>query len=186
MTITKSRTMLIASIIALALMVPAFSFAASDDLTKLQSQFQLLMERFESFKNNRGGTGTSTATSTKPIKDKTASSTVNRTCMATAVGVREASVKTAWTTFSGSMVTGLDKRATALIAAWNGSADGSNSAIKTAWSTWRADNKAAHTKLRTDRKAAWETFKKTAKDSCKVTTPKEEGLGKEAKDSVEL
>ena len=186
MTITKSPTLLITSIITAALLLPAFSFAASPDVEKLQSQFQMLMERFESLKNNRGGNASSTATSTRPVKDKTASTTVNRTCMATAVSVREASIKTAWTTFSGSMLSNLDKRSTTLIAAWNGSADGSRDAIKTAWSTWRSDSSAAHTKLRTDRKGAWETFKQTAKDSCKVTVPKEENQDKESKDSLAL
>ena len=162
MIITKSHTLLITSNIALALLVPTFSFAASPDVEKLQSQFQLLMQRFESFKNDRDRNASSTATSTKPVKDKTASTTVNRTCMATAVSVREASIKTAWTTFSGSMLSNLDQRSTALVTAWNGSADGSRDAIKTAWSAWRTDTKAAHTKLRSDRKATWETFKKAA------------------------
>lgn len=186
MTITKPQTLLTAGIIALALMLPAFTFAATDDVAKLQSQFQMLMQRFESLKNNREGTASSTATSTRPEKDRNASSTVNRTCMATAVSVREVSIKTAWTTFTGSMTNSLDKRATALVAAWNSTSSSSRDASKSAWTTWRSDSKAAHTKLRSDRKAAWEMFKKTAKDSCKVITPKEEGQDKESKDSVAL
>jgi len=186
MTITRSQTLLTSGIIALALLLPAFSFAASDDVSKLQNQFQLLMERFETMKKNRVGTASSTATSTQPMKDKRASSTVDRTCMAAAVSVREASIKTGWTTFSNSLTSGLDKRAASLASAWNSSTEGSRDGIKTAWSTWRDDSKAAHTKLRADRKSAWETFKKTAKDSCKVTTPKEEGQDKASKDSVAL
>lgn len=186
MTITKSQTIVTASIIALALMLPAFSFAASPDVTKLQSQLQLLMERFESFKNNRQNNASSTAPATKPEKEKRASTTVNRTCMAEAVSVREASIKTAWTTYTGSMTNGLDTRSAALIAAWSDTTTNSKTANKAAWSTWKSDTKAAHSKLRTDRKSAWETFKKTAKDSCKVTVPKEEGQDKESKDSVAL
>lgn len=186
MTIIRSQTIITTSIIALALLLPAFSFAASPDVTKLESQLQLLMERFESFKNNRPGSASSTEPVMKPEKEKRASTTVNRTCMAEAVSVRETSIKTAWTTYTGSMTSGLDKRSTALIAAWNDTTASSKAANKLAWSNWKSDSKAAHSKLRTDRKSAWETFKKTAKDSCKVSVPKEEGQDKESKDSIAL
>jgi hypothetical protein len=181
---TQTNTIIVALITVIFLALPAFSFAASPDISKLESQFQLLMERFQSFKSGLGSNGSSTP-GTRPEKDRTASSTVNRTCMATAVATREASIKTAWTTFNTAMMSSLDKRSTALVAAWNNS-DGSGTAGKTAWSNWRNESKAAHSKLRSDRKAAWDTFRKTAKDSCKVTTPKEEDTTKESKDTISL
>lgn len=186
MTKTTTLQLGLVATIALALMVPAMSFAATPSVTDLQTQYQTLMSRFEQMKERRDGSASSTrATSTKERGDK-ASTTVDRTCMAAAVATRESAIKTAWTTFTSSITTGLDTRAAALAAAWGASAEGNREAVKKAWATWKTDRQAAHTKLRNDRKTAWETFKKTAKDSCKLTTPKEEGLEKEAKDGINL
>ncbi len=170
MTITLSHKMLITGALAIAFVAPAFAHAESG--SNNTTQMREIKER-----------GSKHASSTK---ERRASSTVDRTCMATAVATREAAIKTAWGTFSTSITTGLDKRSTSLSAAWNASAEGSREAIKKAWSDWKKDRQTAGAKLKADRKAAWDTFRKTAKDSCKVSTPKEEGLEKSGSDSIAL
>lgn len=120
---------------------------------------------------------------------KNASSTVsvNTTCMASAVETRETALASAWSELNTSLTSALSDRKTALIAAWNlSSATERSSALKAAWKEWKADKKSAHTEFRKDRKAAWDAFKKTAKDSCKVTVPKDEALEKTEKDTVAL
>ncbi|MFM2340226.1 MAG: hypothetical protein RLZZ360_862 [Candidatus Parcubacteria bacterium] len=186
MTTTVSLKTAVIAAVMLALFVPAMSFAATPSVSELQTQYQTLMSRFEEMKERREGNASSTkATTTRERGDK-ASTTVNRTCMATAVATREASLKTAWNTFSTSFVTAFDKRTTALIAAWNATDTGNRDAYKEAWSNWKTERKAAQTKLKSDRKAAWDTFKKTARETCKVSTPKEEGLEKSGSDSIVL
>ncbi len=185
---TKTTTVQLGLIatIAFALMVQAMSFAATPTVADLQTQYQTLMSRFEQMKERRDGTASSTrATSTKERGDK-ASTTIDRTCMAAAVATREASIKTAWATFATSITAGLDKRAAALAAAWGASADGNREAVKKAWTDWKKDRAAANTELKGDRKEAWDAFKKTAKESCKISTPKEEGLEKSGSDSINL
>jgi hypothetical protein len=186
MTTTVSFKAVIIGAVMVALAIPAMSFAATPSVTDLQAQYQTLMSRFEQLKSERRGpNASSTASSTKDRSGK-ASTTVDRTCMAAAVATREASIKTAWTTFTGSVTTALDKRAAALAAAWGASTDGNREGVKKAWADWKKDKQAAHTKLRMDRKTAWDAFKKTAKESCKLTTPKEEGLEKSGSDSINL
>jgi hypothetical protein len=106
--------------------------------------------------------------------------------MASAVMTRETAIVSAWTTFTASIGEALTDRASALEAAWNGSKEGNRAATKSAWGDWKEAKKAAHSKLRNDRKTAWDAFKKTAKESCKMTTPKEEGLEKSTSDSIAL
>ncbi|MFM2423810.1 MAG: hypothetical protein RLZZ70_197 [Candidatus Parcubacteria bacterium] len=174
-------------IAALAVVCSAPVFAQAEENTPtntLKTQYKSLMERFDAMKKGKGMASTT--------KDKTeregkqASSTIDRTCMATAVATREAAIGSAWKDFSADMTSALTKRTEAMVAAWNGSDTGSREALKKAWATWRTDSKAAHTGLKADRKAAWDAFKKTAKDSCKVAVPKEEGLESAAKDSLTL
>ncbi len=160
MTLTKSHTFLITGALAIAFLAPMMV-------------------------NAETSTPEVKTTSTKE-RTKRASTTVDRTCMATAVATREASIKSAWTAFTGSVTSALDKRSTALVAAWNASPEGSKDAIKKAWADWKNEKKAAHTKLRSDRKAAWDTFRTTTRSTCKVTAPKEETLEKETKDSISL
>lgn len=126
---------------------------------------------------------TSTASTTKNRGGKN----VDATCMQTAVAAREASLSSAWETFSTSIKDALTKRAAALDTAWGLSdVTARTKALTDAWKTWRGENKAAHDALKKTRKSAWDTFKKTAKDSCKVTTPKAEGLEKDGSGSVSL
>lgn len=180
------KTALIA-LLMLALMVPAMSFAASPSIADLQVQYQTLMSQFEHLKEKkRGDHASSTASSTEKGWPKRATSTADRTCMANAVATREAAIKTAWTTFTGSMASALDKRAAALVAVWNASSTDNQGKLNQPWITWKTDSKAAHTKLRSERKSAWDAFKKTTRESCKVNTPKAEGLEKEAKDGINL
>ncbi len=119
------------------------------------------------------------ASSTRPQLDLS--------CMSEAVETRETALATAWDGLDEDVKAALAKRKTALIAAWDidNTAD-RGKAIRSAWTAWKADKKAAHTAFRSDRKSAWETFKKTAKDECKVTLPKEEGLEKSSSDSVSI
>ncbi len=120
------------------------------------------------------------------VRMQNASSTnVDATCMQTAVDTRESSLETAWNTFTTSVTSALSARKTALHDAWGLSVVSErNAAIKTAWKEWKSASKTNHKKLITDRKSAWETFRKTTKESCKVTAPKEEGQSSDSVGSV--
>lgn len=135
--------------------------------------------RVDGLKVRQNMASSTVASSTKP--------SVDISCMSTAVKTRETAIATAWTSFTSDVTTALTKRKDALIAAWDieGAADRSK-AIRAAWATWKTEKKTAHTDLRSDRKAAWDTFKKTAKEQCKVTVPKEEGLEKSSSDTISL
>ena len=111
-------------------------------------------------------TGSSTAKTTK---------TVNLSCMQTAVGVREDAIMAAHDAYTVDHKAGLTARKTALTTAW-GLTDmtARKTAIKSAWGAWKSALSAARGDLKTDKKAAWEKFKKTAKDTCKEVVPKEE------------
>jgi hypothetical protein len=49
-----------------------------------------------------------------------------------------------------------------------------NTAIKSAWKTFRDSKTSSAKVLKSSRKAAWTTFKTTAKNTCKESVPKEE------------
>lgn len=112
---------------------------------------------------------------------------VDLTCMQTAVDTREDAVATAFKGFNDDVVAGLAARKTGLHDAW-GLSDkvARQSAVKSAWKTWKTSKKSAHTELKTARKAAWDTFKTTAKTSCKEVTPKDEALEKDAAGAIAL
>jgi hypothetical protein len=113
--------------------------------------------------------------------------TVDATCMQTAVDTRETAIAEVFTTFNTGIIAALTVRKTALHDAWGMSdATARNTAIKKAWTDWKTAKKTAHTKLKNDRKAAWDSFKTTAKTSCKVVTPKDEGLEKDASGTISL
>ncbi len=122
------------------------------------------------------------ATSTQMRKAK-----VDAVCMQTAVGVREDAIQSAWTTFSSSTLAALSVRKSALNAAW-GLTDlkAQKTSIIKAWKDWKKSSKDAHMTLKKDRKAAWETFKKTAKNTCKITTPGDESLSTDGAGSISL
>lgn len=163
------------------LIVPTSSHAATPDIQTLTQQLKTLSAQFESLKMR----GDDKASSTPRIKN--ASSTVDRTCMATAIVARENSINTAWTSFNTIIISALTSRKNGLVAAWNiTDTKERNQALTTAWKTWKTEKMLAHGKLKSERKAAWETFKTTAKSSCKVEVPKQEGLEKSAADSISL
>ncbi len=112
---------------------------------------------------------------------------VDATCMAAAVDVREEALMEAWETMSADTLEALTERKAALHSAWDLTDSAArNKAVATAWKTWKTDKKEIATEFRNDRKAAWAAFKTTAKASCKVTTPKEEGLEKAESDSIAI
>lgn len=135
--------------------------------------------RVDGIKIRQNMASSTAASSTRP--------TLDLSCMSEAVETRETALATAWEEFNEDVTAALLKRKAALIAAWDidNNAD-RGKAIKAAWTAWKTDKKSAHTAFRTDRKSAWDTFKKTAKDECKMTLPKEEGLEKSSSDSVSI
>lgn len=125
-----------------------------------------------------------TATSTRKIK---LNKNVDATCMQTAVDTREDAIKSGWESFSADILSALGARKTALHDAWGLSdVKAQKAATVSAWKTWKASSKSAHVELKNDRKSAWEAFKKTVKETCKVSTPKEESLGADASGSISL
>ncbi len=129
---------------------------------------------------------------TNRVKTERGSSTkvrasVDMSCMATAVSKREADLLSAWTKLTDGIAEALTERSDALVAAWNSTnTKDAATASKTAWSTWKTEKAALHKTFKSDRKAAWDSFKTTAKSECKVTLPKEENLEKTASDSVAI
>ena len=175
------KKQIIGSFAFLALLIlPMQTNAAGVDLQTLTNQLQTLNARFEALKM-RGDTASSTP------RVKTSSSTLDRTCMATAIVARETSITTAWTSLNTKIISALAIRKTGLINAWNiTDAKARNQSLSTVWKTWKTEKKSAQELLKKDRKAAWESFKNTARASCKVEVPKAEGLEKSVADSIEL
>lgn len=135
--------------------------------------------RVDGIKIRQNMASSTVASSTRPQ--------VDLSCMSEAVETRETALATAWDGLDEDVKAALAKRKTALIAAWDidNNAD-RGKAIRAAWTAWKTDKKAAHTAFRADRKSAWDAFKKTAKEECKMTLPKEEGLEKSSSDSVSI
>lgn len=99
----------------------------------------------------------------------------NIACVKTAVDAREASIGTAWTTYSTAMTTALSARRTALATAW-GTADAKTrrSLRADAWKAYRESSRSAHTTLKTARKTAWDAYK-TASRACGVQAVEAQG-----------
>jgi hypothetical protein len=158
------------------LALPTSSQAAAPDLQTLTQQLQTLSAQVESLKLR-------TSSSTPRVKN--ASSTVDRTCMATAVAAREDSIATAWSAFSKMQVDTHANRKLKLIEAWNMTdAKARNQALTATWKTSRSNMQSAREQLNKTRTGAWEIFKSTAKSSCKTELPKEDSQG--PKDSSEI
>ena len=175
------KKQIIGSFAFLALLIlPMQTQAAGVDLQTLTNQLQTLSAQFEAFKM-RGENASSTP------RVKTSSSTVDRTCMATAVVTRETSITTAWTSFNTKIISALAIRKTGLINAWNITDQKERQqSLTTVWKAWKMEKKSAQEELKNARKAAWDTFKNTAKATCKMEVPKEEGLEKSGSDSIAL
>lgn len=122
-----------------------------------------------------------TATETKTKKN------VNLSCMQTAVTVRETALLTAFGAFHDDIEEGLEARKTALITAWGLSSGAERTkAIRTAWKTWKTDQKDAHKAFKSARKSAWDTFKSTVKTTCKESLPADEALLKDSSGSISI
>jgi hypothetical protein len=116
-----------------------------------------------------------------------ASSTVNISCMAEAVETREDALMASWIDLNEDLSEALTDRKEALMEAWDIDRQSDRTkAIREAWKNWKDDKKAAHAEFRSDRKATWQTFNKTAKSTCKMTLPKEESLEKTGSDTVAI
>jgi hypothetical protein len=132
-----------------------------------------------------------TASSTiKMKKDKNATSTrsVDLTCMQTAVDARESALTTAFGTFHDAVDTALTARKTALHDAW-GLTDKTArlAAIKSARETFKKSHESALKTLKKSRVTAWESFKTTAKKTCKETLPKgDDAVEKETAGSIAI
>lgn len=131
------------------------------------------------------------ATTTKEFKGDRALGTslknVDASCIVKLVDAREVSIQNSWATFNTSMSDALKARHTALVAAWGKEVVADRTAdIKTAMKTWQDAHKAMFTKLKTDKKAAWATFKSKAKAECKVSVPAEEKLSTDGAGTVAL
>jgi hypothetical protein len=116
--------------------------------------------------------GTHHATGTKATSTKT----VDLTCMQTAVNTRESAVGAAYTKHATHITNALTARKNALNSAW-GMSDKTarNTAIKSAWKTYRDSKMSSRKDMNSARKSAWTEFKKTAKTDCKEVVPKDEG-----------
>lgn len=125
----------------------------------------------------------STATSTRDTGHKN----VDATCMAEAIDDREDALMDAWADMSSSTMAAIEDRRDGLMDAWGLTVmkDRSTAIVKV-WKEWRTDKKAITAEFRTDRKAAWDAFKKTAKNECKMVTPKDENLEKATSDSIAI
>lgn len=133
-----------------------------------------------------GSTGINrTASST--MASSTRPKAINATCMSAAVEVRETALISALNELNTSLAEKLTVRKDALVTAWSLSdVAARGKAIRAAFTTWKKDKMTAHTEFKSDRKAAWDTFKTTAKSQCKVTLPKEEMMETASKDSIAL
>ena len=122
------------------------------------------------------------ASATKPVAMKDLS------CVQGAVLARETAITASWTTFNISMVSALTKRADGLVAAWKvTNVKDRSKELKTVLAAWKTGSKNAHTTLKTDRKAAWASYRTTMKTECKLTKlPKEDAEPRDATGAVTL
>jgi len=97
-----------------------------------------------------------------------AAKTYDPTCIKSAIGTRDASIGSAFTTYYNSASTALTTRTTALQSAWD-IADKTerHTALKSAWDTYKASVTTNKATLKSSREAAWSTYK-TARIACGV------------------
>ncbi len=99
-----------------------------------------------------------------PKTTATMRKTLDITCMAAAVGKREAAVSTAFGAKSSAVSAAFSKRASDLAAAWAiTTAKDRNAAIKAAWKAFNGSATTAHKAYRTANIAAWKAFRTDAK-----------------------
>ena len=139
--------------------------------------------------NTRATSSVSTTTDrTRTESDPTGiSSTINTSCMVSAVTKREAALGDAWGDLSDSLTGALTKRAEDLVAAWSKTdSKARQTANKSAWAAWKESKASAQKTFKDTRKEVWTSFKSNVKSECKVTLPKEEALEKSSPDSIAL
>lgn len=131
---------------------------------------------------------TNSATTTKTqLKEKRTARNVDASCMQSAVTTRENSLLSAFSTFHEDIEEALTTRMEALETAWGLSAGKDRTkALASAWKTWKTDHKKITGEFRTSRKAAWDTFKATVKNTCKETLPKDEALTSDSAGSISI
>ena len=162
----------------------------TNQATVRTESFEKILERMRVKIAARNATGTKSTTTPETKGTRalgTALKTVDASCIVKLVDAREVSIQNAWATFNTSMADALKARHAALVAAW-GKTDVTARVeeIKTTMKTWRDAHKAMFTKLKTNRKTAWATFKTKAKNECKVIVPMEEKLSSDTTGTIAL
>lgn len=115
-----------------------------------------------------------------------ATSTVNFTCVGTAVAKREASLLASWQKFDDAVEASLKTRSTALASAWSLSDNKARKeAVKKAWQEDRSARKSAGSTLKNEKKSAWSTFKSEAK-ACGGSVGGEASQESEAGEKIEI
>ncbi len=123
---------------------------------------------------------------TERSKKTTVAKTVDISCVAKAVEVREDALATSWGKFDDTVTSVLAARKTALMSAWSlTDAKARRDAVKAAWATAKKDRRAAATTYKAEKKAAWATFKTSAK-ACGGTDGSEASGESDSKESVEI
>lgn len=116
-----------------------------------------------------------------------ANTTTGLACMKTAVETRENALASAFDAYTDDITQGLSERKADLLKMWAlTDKAGRATELKQVWTNWKKVRKDAHTELKTKKKAAWTTFKTTAKTTCKEVVPRDEALGSEAAGSISL
>ncbi len=173
-----TRTMTNALYLGIAVSTAAFLFLA---VTPAEAITGSKMQKMRDY--------ASTTKEMKEKRDNKGKQTVDMSCIAKAVETREERLGVAWGDFNTSITAALATRKTELVAAWNISSSSMKErtgATNAAWKKWKESSKKAHGELRDERKAAWETFRKTSKDSCRITLPREEALENTSADTLTL
>lgn len=95
--------------------------------------------------------------------------TVDLTCMQEAVEKRDTAITAAWDKFSAAIKSALETRKAALKAAWGLRTKRERAvALAKAWKDWRTTVRSARQTFKNERKAAWQQFKVDRK-KCRAT-----------------
>lgn len=106
------------------------------------------------------------------------------TCIKSAVEAREKSIQAAWATFSASMTSAFSVRGSSLATAWsNTDAAARRTAIKAAWDTFKKSARSARETWKTAQKTARKTFKEAGK---KCGIPAEDVLHGVEPDEIDM
>jgi hypothetical protein len=147
---------------------PAHAASSDAQFMQLKSQLELLRADITKMRTS----SSTRASSTRPV--------VDRTCMQEALNTREGSILSAFESFNTTIIDAMKKRQTAFSSVWTNTEISNSGKYKGIWSEWKKSAEAARKKLRSDREAAWKTFRETAVTSCKAKLPKEEAATQDA------